>query len=104
MSNPCSSFPRSAWERAYTLTLVPTLLRGNPRPWALLRLGWDAGASPDLRSHTAAWERGSGYSLPPWGTGSCQDLAMKKSKPPAGKEAVIEARAIDILRKDLKIA
>lgn len=31
---------------------------------------------------------------------SCQDLAKQKANPPAGKQAQVEARAVDILRKD----
>ncbi len=33
-------------------------------------------------------------------TSSCQDLAAKKKQKPAGKQAQIEARAIDLLRQD----
>lgn len=31
---------------------------------------------------------------------SCQELAMKKKQPPAGKQAQVEARAIELLRQD----
>jgi hypothetical protein len=31
---------------------------------------------------------------------SCQELAQKKSRPPTGEKAVIEQRAIEMLRKD----
>jgi hypothetical protein len=31
---------------------------------------------------------------------SCQELAQKKSRPPTGEKAVIEQRAVEMLRKD----
>ncbi|MGC9966137.1 MAG: hypothetical protein ABSE08_12090 [Syntrophobacteraceae bacterium] len=33
-------------------------------------------------------------------TSSCQELAMQKAHPPTGKKAVMEKRAIEILRDD----
>ena len=33
-------------------------------------------------------------------TSSCQDLAKQKSQPPAGKQAQIEQRAVQMLRND----
>jgi hypothetical protein len=33
-------------------------------------------------------------------TSSCQDLAKQKSQPPTGKQAQIEQRVVDVLRKD----
>ncbi len=31
---------------------------------------------------------------------SCQELAMRKANPPSGKKAVVEKRAVEMLRKD----
>jgi hypothetical protein len=73
-------------KRLYLLVLVPVLLHGGI-----------AGAQ---ESRYPVMEKIAQKLIQKYQTSSCEDLAREKSQPPAGEQARIKDRAVELLQQD----